>query len=88
MINPLRSTNGIRTLMSFFKKNTDAVRRLRHQPTSTKADRFGGKKRNDIRKALGRDWRFSRSLKTEELSKKSTSVFLKMEGGGKAKKRP
>lgn len=46
------------------------------------------KKWNDIRKALGRDRRFSRPLKTEELSKKSTSGSLKMGGGGTAKKRP
>lgn len=30
----------------FFKKNTDAVRRLRHQPTSIKAVRVGQKKKN------------------------------------------
>lgn len=36
------------------------------------------KKRNDIRKALGRARRFSRPLKTEELSKKSTRGSLTM----------
>lgn len=74
----------------FFKKNTDAVRRLRHQPTSIKAVRFGQKKKMERHtQSLGKGPAFFSPPENRRTVKKVNQRFFKDGGvGGTAKKRP
>lgn len=81
--NPYRSTSGIRSVMSFKKtknKKTHPIRRLRHQPTSIKVNRYKKQKGTTYAKPWEGTDAFLAPWKQKNCQKSQPEVFSFKDG--------